>query len=84
MIQRRTWNASAIAVMYLARASFAAAPEFDFPTNATEDPAALAAAMPILAKQVLAAYKDEDRETYLNNRFRLQMAPNSIPRRSRL
>ena len=73
MIQRRTWNVSAIAVMYLARASFAAAAEFDFPTNATEDPAALAAAMPILAKQVLAAYKDEDRETYLNNRFRLQM-----------
>jgi hypothetical protein len=43
-------------------ASFAAAQEFELPAN-MGDPAALAAAMPALAKQVLAAYKDEDRET---------------------
>ncbi len=53
-------------------ASFAAAQELELPAN-IGDPAALAVAMPALAKQVLAAYKDEDQEAYLGNRFRLQI-----------
>lgn len=51
---------------------FADAP-YAFPAAAVEDRAALDAAMPILARQVLSDYRDEDRARYLNNRFRLQL-----------
>ncbi len=66
------WNSLVPAVACLSIASFVAAQEFELPAN-IGDPAALAGAMPALAKQVLAAYKDEDREAYLGNRFRLQI-----------
>ena len=51
----------------------AAAQQFELPEAAVADPAALSKAMPTLAKQVLAVYKDEDREKYLNNLFPLQV-----------
>src|SRR5436305_14163710 len=50
-----------------------AAQSFDFPGPAAPDPAALATAMPKLAGEVLAAYRDGDRRTDLDNRFRLQI-----------
>jgi putative CocE/NonD family hydrolase len=49
------------------------AQQFDFNEDAATDPAALAKAMPALAKQVIANYSDDDRQTYLDNLFRLQM-----------
>src|SRR6478672_5090024 len=51
-----------------------AAQPFDFPGAAATDPAVLATAMPKLAGDVLAVYRDGDRRTDLDNRFRLQIA----------
>jgi putative CocE/NonD family hydrolase len=51
----------------------AAAQEFEFPATAAQDDAALSQAMPRLARQVIAAYREQDRETYLDNLFRLQL-----------
>jgi len=53
--------------------AFASAQEFEFPAAAAQDAAGLAKAMPVLATTVLAAYHEADRETYLDNLFRLQM-----------
>jgi|SRR5436305_1228847 len=47
--------------------------ELDLPPAAVRDEATLAQAMPGLARQVMANYKEEDREKYLDNLFRLQM-----------
>jgi len=69
----------AIAVSCFAVASLAAAQEFELSTEATVNPTALAAAMPALAKQVLAAYREQDPETYLNNRFRLEIVAEQYP-----
>src|SRR5712692_10389832 len=49
-----------------------AAQEFSFPEAAVTDAAALSKAMPELAKQVMAVYKDGDRAKLLDNLFRLQ------------
>jgi uncharacterized protein len=49
------------------------AKQFDFPEAAVGDAAALAKAMPALAEQVAAAYKDDDRGKYLDSLFRLQI-----------
>ena len=46
---------------------------FDFPGAAVEDPAALSNAMPGLAREVIAVYREDDRRTYLDNSFRLQI-----------
>jgi putative CocE/NonD family hydrolase len=54
-------------------ATQAAAQQLSFNKAAATDPVELAQTMPGLAKQVMANYKDEDRERYLNNLFRLQM-----------
>src|SRR6516162_8811602 len=51
----------------------ALAQEFQFPEAAAQSDSALTQAMPELARQVLAAYQEADRETYLDNLFRLQM-----------
>ncbi len=51
----------------------AAAQELSFNKAAAADPAELAKTMPGLARDVMANYKDDDRERYLNNLFRLQM-----------
>ncbi len=52
----------------------AAAQTFDFPVAAAGDPAALSQALPGLAREVIAAYREDDRRIYLDNLFRLQMA----------
>jgi len=57
-------------VMIIAQAS---AQQLDFNKIAAADEAELSKAMPGLAKQVIENYKEEDRETYLNSLFRLQM-----------
>jgi putative CocE/NonD family hydrolase len=54
-------------------ASTALAQQFKFPTAAAQDDSVLSQAMPRLAAQVLAGYQEPDRETYLDNLFRLQM-----------
>jgi len=46
---------------------------FDFPATTAEDPAALAQIMPKLAESVIAAYHDDDRRSYLDKLFRLQI-----------
>jgi uncharacterized protein len=51
----------------------ASAQQLDFDKLAVADEVELSKAMPNLAKQVIASYKDEDRQKYLNNLFRLQM-----------
>lgn len=50
-----------------------AAQQFDFPAAAAKDPAVLSAAMPKLASQAIAVYREGDRRTYLDNLFRLQI-----------
>jgi putative CocE/NonD family hydrolase len=49
------------------------AQEFSFPEAAVSDPAVLGKAVPELAQQVLASYKESDRGKYLDNLFRLQI-----------
>lgn len=49
-----------------------AAQQFDFPSAAVADPAALSKSMPGLAKKVIDVYRDDNRPTYLDNLFRLQ------------
>jgi putative CocE/NonD family hydrolase len=63
---------SIAALLWLA-APLALAQEFQFPEAAAQTDSALTQAMPELAKQVLAVYQEADRETYLDNLFRLQM-----------
>lgn len=54
-------------------AAQASAQQLDFTKLAATDEAELLKAMPALAKQIIANYKEEDRQKYLNNLFRLQM-----------
>jgi putative CocE/NonD family hydrolase len=49
------------------------AQDFSFPAGTAGDAAAVEKAMPALADQVIAAYKEESRVTYLNNLFRMQI-----------
>ncbi len=48
--------------------------EIPFPQAAATDEAALKAAIPQIARQGLAQYREENRAVYLRNRFRLQLA----------
>ena len=50
------------------------AQQFNFPEAAIKDEAVLAKAVSALALQVITAYKDDDRDRYLNNLFQLQIA----------
>jgi uncharacterized protein len=50
----------------------AGAQQFPFPAAARTDTVALAQYMPTLAADVIAAYRDTNRRTYLDNLFRLQ------------
>lgn len=50
-----------------------AAQSFEFPAAAAADPVALAKAMPGLAREVIADYREDDRRRYLDNLFRLQL-----------
>jgi putative CocE/NonD family hydrolase len=54
-------------------ASAAEPPTFAFPAGARGEPAALDAAMPGLARELLAVYTDPDRSVQLGNTFRLQL-----------
>jgi putative CocE/NonD family hydrolase len=54
-------------------AIFSAPQQLSLPRNAAQDESALDRAMPAVAKQAIADYKEEDREKYLDNLFRLQM-----------
>jgi putative CocE/NonD family hydrolase len=45
----------------------------DLPRAAVKDEAAVAEAMPRLAKQIITNYREENREKYLDNLFRFQM-----------
>ena len=49
-----------------------AAQQFDFPEGAGQNDSALSQAMPDLANRVMKSYQEQDRETYLDNLFRLQ------------
>src|SRR5688572_23247953 len=49
------------------------AQELAFPRAAATDDAKLAAALPALAKQVLETYRNENRDVYLSNAFRMQL-----------
>ena len=62
-----------LAAICLAFAFAARAQEFSLPETAAADEATLSKAMPDLARQVLAVYKEGDRETYLDHLFRLQI-----------
>jgi uncharacterized protein len=57
----------------LCLAHSAAAQDFNLPESAVTDSAALYTAMPELARQTMAVYKEGDREKYLDNLFRLQI-----------
>ncbi len=59
-----------LGVMVITQAS---AQQLDFSKFAADDEVELSKDMAGLAKQVIASYKEEDREKYLNNLFRLQM-----------
>jgi uncharacterized protein len=67
------WKALRLVLLRLILVGSATAQQFDLPEAAVGDPASLSKAMPALAKQVLAVYKEEDRERYLRNRFALQV-----------
>ncbi|HEX8474879.1 MAG TPA: CocE/NonD family hydrolase [Pyrinomonadaceae bacterium] len=57
----------------LVMATQAQAQQIEFNQDAATDPTELAKEMPRLAKSVLALYRENDRATYLDNLFRLQL-----------
>lgn len=64
-----------LGVVLLSVTAIAEAPaqQLHFDKSAAADDAELSKAMPHLAKQIIAGYREEDRQKYLNNLFRLQM-----------
>jgi len=65
-------RSSCFAGIWLAAGLYAAGQEYDLPGNSFAEPATLSKAMATLAGQVITAYKETDREQYLDNLFRLQ------------
>lgn len=63
----------ALSVGYLVATSGVQAQQFGFPAELVEDSAKLSAFMPGLAREVIAAYREDDRGKYLDNLFRLQI-----------
>jgi putative CocE/NonD family hydrolase len=57
----------------------ALAQELDLPQAAVKDEAALAKAMPELARRAIAVYEDPDRNRHLNTLFRLQIVAGQYP-----
>jgi len=57
----------------------AGAQQFDFPESAANDPATLSKAVVRLAGQLLAFYKDDDREKYLSSLSALQAVAGQYP-----
>ncbi|SDY96423.1 hypothetical protein SAMN04487939_11075 [Lysobacter sp. yr284] len=76
---RSIWGAALVAAgVFWAADGWAATPaaasaSYVLPAAAIEDGARLDAAMPALARQLLADYRDDDRSRDLNQRFRLQL-----------
>jgi putative CocE/NonD family hydrolase len=68
-----TRRAALIAATCLLASSVARAQDFSFPAGAAGDAAAVEKALPALADQVIAAYKEESRAAYLDNLFRSQI-----------
>jgi hypothetical protein len=62
-----------LALLCLAGYADSATQELELPQGAIGDDAALARAMPELAKQTMAIYREPDRNRYLNVLFRLQI-----------
>jgi len=62
-----------LALLCFAFGSPASTQELDLPQASVKDEAALAEAMPELAKRVIAIYQEPDRDRYLYALFRLQM-----------
>jgi uncharacterized protein len=62
-----------LVLLCFAVGTHASAQELDLPQAAVKDEAALAKAMPELAKQASAIYQEPDRNRYLNTLFRIQM-----------
>src|SRR5262245_48825112 len=60
-------------LLCLAVGTYASAQELELPQAAVKDEAALAKAMPGLAKRAIAIYEEPDRARYLNNLFRMQI-----------
>jgi uncharacterized protein len=59
-----------LCLMALPRAE---AQELEFPRPAATDDAMLVAALPALARQALAEFRDENRDSYLSAKFRMQL-----------
>jgi putative CocE/NonD family hydrolase len=59
--------------LFAASVFHVSAQQFDFDQRATADPAQLDIAMPKLAKSLITVYRENDREKYLDNLFRLQL-----------
>src|SRR6266700_6323196 len=64
---------SLLFLLCLTTAPFVFGQQFQFPKAAVESDAALSKAISTLAGQVLAVYKDNDHDQYLNNLFQLQL-----------
>jgi hypothetical protein len=62
-----------VVLFWAALGTTALAQDLALPQAAAKDEAALARAMPELAKQVIAVYQEPDRDRYLNMLFRLQV-----------
>jgi uncharacterized protein len=60
-------------VLCFSNPAAASAQELSFPHEDLNDGAAIDAAMPALAKQIIASYRDENREKYLENLYALQI-----------
>ncbi|MGB2663274.1 MAG: CocE/NonD family hydrolase [Candidatus Acidiferrum sp.] len=63
----------------VALAPFGDAQQFDFPAAAAQDPKTLSKVVVTLAGQVLAVYRDNDRETYFSNLSALQAVAGQYP-----
>jgi putative CocE/NonD family hydrolase len=71
---RRIAQLFVLSTACLLAASLASAQQLNFPGASLEDPVAVSKAMPELARQVIAVYReDDDRQKFLDNLFRLQL-----------
>jgi uncharacterized protein len=70
---RRVAQLIVLSIACLSAAPTVLAQQFDFPEASVNDPAVFSRAMPELARALLAVYRDDDRQKYLDNLFRLQI-----------
>ena len=63
-----------ILTLLLAAASVLHAQQLEFPADAAKDDTVLEQAIPTLARQALAQYRDDDRNRYVRTVYRLQVA----------